>query len=412
MFDISQKIISLSQECESEISPIFKYIDDIAQKNQAKVLSAFVNNRVGENCLSGTTGYGYSDVGRETLEKVYADVFHAENTLVRHNIVNGTHALTIALFGVLRPGDTLFSATGKPYDTLDEVIHGDGNGSLRDFGISYRHAELASGHIDKNAIVNTLTPDIKAVILQRSRGYDWRPSISVEEIGEVIALIKNIRSDIICIVDNCYGEFTQTIEPTDVGADLCIGSLIKNCGGSLAQSGGYIAGTNYAVELAAQRQTTPGIGKECGATLNQNRLMYQGFFMAPHIVAQAMKSAVFCGALMQKLGYEVNPRPNDIRNDIVQAIKFDDKDKMIRFCQSIQKASPIDSYAVPTPWDMPGYNHQVIMAAGTFVSGASIELSADAPIKEPYVLYVQGGITYESAKIAIMYAAESIECIV
>ncbi len=407
---INEKIRLLAEEVEKEIAPFFEEIDEIARFNQEKVLDAFIKHRVSENCLYPTTGYGYGDVGRDTLDAIYADIFGAEDALVRHNIVNGTHCLTISLFAVLRPGDTLLAATGKPYDTLEEVIGitGDSGGSLKDFGVSYKQVDLIGGNVDFEGIEKALTPDVKAVILQRSKGYDWRETLSSEKLGEAIKFIKSLRPDVCCIVDNCYGEFAEKTEPTQHGADLVVGSLIKNTGGSLAQSGGYIAGKKKYVELAAYRQTAPGIGKECGATLGQNRYMYQGLFMAPHIVAQAIKSAIFAGALMQKLGYEVNPRPDAKHYDIIQAIKFNDKDKLIKFIQGIQKASPVDSYALPMPWDMPGYQHEVIMAAGTFVSGASIELSADAPIKEPYVGFMQGGITYESARLAIMNAAAEI----
>ncbi len=404
---IDEKIRLLAQEAEKEIAPYFEEIDEIARFNQEKVLDAFIKNRVGENCLNPTTGYGYGDVGRDTLDAIYADIFGAEDALVRHNIVNGTQCLTISLFAVLRPGDTLLAAAGKPYDTLEEVIGiaGNSGGSLKDFGVSYKQVDLVDGDIDLEGVEKALTPDVKAVILQRSKGYDWRETLSCEKLGKAIKLIKSLRPDVCCIVDNCYGEFAEKTEPTQYGADLVVGSLIKNPGGGLAQSGGYIAGKKEYVELAAYRQTAPGIGKECGATLGQNRYMYQGLFMAPHVVAQAIKSAIFCGALMQKLGYEVNPRPEAKHYDIIQAIKFNDKDKLIKFIQGIQKGSPVDSFALPMPWDMPGYQHEVIMAAGTFVSGASIELSADAPIKEPYVAFMQGGITYESARLAIMKAA-------
>ena len=408
---INEKIRLLGAEAEREIAPYFAEIDEIARFNQEKVLDAFIKNRVAENCLYPSTGYGYGDAGRETLEQIYADIFGAEDALVRHNIVNGTHCLTISLFAVLRPGDTLLAATGKPYDTLEEVIGISGNsgGSLKDFGVSYKQVDLVDGNVDLEGVKKALTPDVKAVILQRSKGYDWRDTLSCEKLGEAISFIKSVRPDVCCIVDNCYGEFAEKTEPTQHGADMVVGSLIKNIGGSLAQSGGYIAGRKKYVELAAYRQTAPGIGKECGATLGQNRYMFQGLFMAPHIVAQAIKSAVFAGALMQKLGYDVNPLPEAKHYDIIQAIKFNDKDKLIRFIQGIQKASPIDSFALPMPWDMPGYQHEVIMAAGTFVSGASIELSADAPIKEPYVAFMQGGITYESARLAIMNAAAEID---
>ncbi len=407
---IKEEVKNIACKVEESFSSVFDKIDEIALFNQEKVLKAFVDNRVSENCLNPTTGYGYGDVGRDTLDKIYAEVFDAEKALVRHSIISGTHCLAIALFAVLRPGDTLLSVTGKPYDSLEEVIGicGSNNGSLKEFGVNYSQVDLKNNDADYEGIKKALTKDVKAVLIQRSKGYDWRDTFSSEKIGEIVSFIKNIKSDTVCIVDNCYGEFTQKHEPTFYGADLIVGSLIKNPGGSLAQTGGYIAGKEKYVDLAAFRHSAPGIGGECGASLNQNRLMYQGLFMAPHIVAQALKSAVFCSALLYKLGYEVNPLPDGDRFDIIQAIKFNDKEKLIKFIQGIQKASPIDSFAVPTPWEMPGYQHDVIMAAGTFVSGASIEISADAPIKEPYVGYMQGGITYESSKLIIMNAVSDI----
>ncbi len=407
---IKEEIRKIAQEVEKEISVQFEKIDTIARFNQEKVLDSFIKHRVGENCLMPSTGYGYGDIGRETLEKIYADVFGAEDALVRHNIVNGTHCLAISLFAVLRPGDTLLAGAGKPYDTLEEVIGISGNagGSLKEFGVGYKQVDLLDGKIDLEGIKKALTPDVKAVILQRSKGYDWRDTLGSEALGEAVGFIKAINPNVCCIIDNCYGEFVEKTEPSEFGADLVVGSLIKNPGGGLAQTGGYIVGKKKYTELAANRLTAPGIGKECGATIGQNRLMYQGLFMAPHTVAQAIKTAVFAGAIMKKLGYEVNPLPDGKHYDIIQAIKFNDKDKLIKFIQGIQNASPVDSYATPMPWDMPGYQHQVIMAAGTFVSGASIELSADAPIKEPYVGFLQGGITYESARLAIMHAASEL----
>lgn len=408
MLKIDERILALASEIEEELAPQFKEIENIAQYNQEKVLNAFINNRVSDSHFNHSTGYGYNDIGREVLDKIYADVFGTEDALVRHNIVNGTHALSIALFAVLRPNDTLLAVTGKPYDTLEEAIgiSGEGGtGSLKEFGVKYRQVDLKDNKPDYEKIKENLTDDVKCCIIQRSKGYDWRDTLSSEEIGELIAFIKGIKPDTICMVDNCYGEFVERNEPSNFGADMIVGSLIKNVGGGLAQSGGYIAGTKKCVELAAYRQTSPGIGKECGATLGQNRHMLQGFFMAPHIVSQAVKTAVFCGAMMEKLGFEVNPTSKGKRCDIIQSVKFNSAEKLIKFCQAIQMASPIDSFAVPEPWDMPGYNHQVIMAAGTFVSGASIEISADAPIKPPYVGYLQGGLTYESGKLAVMFAA-------
>lgn len=405
--EIKPEIAALAAQTEESLASRFREIDEIALFNQQKVLQAFIDHRVSVNHFNPTTGYGYDDLGRDTLDAIYADVFRCEDALVRHNIVNGTHCLAISLFAVLRPGDTLLAVTGKPYDTLEEVIgiSGEGGGSLKEFGVKYEQVDLVSGRPDYEGIKKALHPGVKAVIIQRSKGYDWRESISVEEIGRVISAVRSVKSDTVCIVDNCYGEFSEKREPTEVDADMVVGSLIKNIGGGLAQTGGYIAGKAKYVELASYRQTCPGLGKEVGATLGQNRFMYQGLFMAPHAVAQAIKAAAFCGSIMQELGYDVNPGPQDMRSDIIQAVKFGSEEKLIKFIQAIQTASPVDSYALPLPWDMPGYQHQVIMAAGTFVSGASIELSADAPIKPPYVGFIQGGLTYESAKLAIMYAA-------
>lgn len=407
---IDDKIYKIASRAEADLAERFREIDAAAFQNQKKVLQAFIDNRVSVASFNPTTGYGYDDGGREALDRIYAQVFGAEAALVRHNIVNGTHCLAIALFAVLRPGDTLLAVTGKPYDTLEEVIgiSGEGTGSLREFGVKYEQVDLAGGRPDLEAIKKALHSGVKAVIIQRSKGYDWRDSVSVAEIGEIIAAVRQVKPDTVCIVDNCYGEFVETSEPTEADADLIAGSLIKNPGGGLAQTGGYLAGKAKYVEMAAYRQTCPGIGAECGATLGQNRFMYQGLFMAPHAVAQAVKAAALCGGIMEALGYEVNPRPLDRRSDIIQAVKLGDEEKLIRFIQAIQAASPVDSYALPLPWDMPGYRHQVIMAAGTFVSGASIELSADAPIKPPYVCFMQGGLTYESAKIAIMHAASQV----
>ncbi len=411
MFKISDKILNISKEAEKEISPIFDEIEEIARYNQEKVLKTFIDNRVSDIHFNHSTGYGYNDIGREVIDKIYADTFGTEDALVRHNIVNGTHALSIALFAVLRPGDKLLAVTGKPYDTLEEAIgiSGDeGIGSLKDFGVSYAQVDLKDNKPDFDGIKKALTSDVKCCIIQRSKGYDWRDSLSSAEIGEIVHFIKSIKPDTICLVDNCYGEFVEKHEPGEYGADMVVGSLIKNVGGGLAQSGGYIAGTKKCVELAAYRQTSPGIGKECGATLGQNRHILQGFFMAPHIVSQAVKTAVFCGAVMEKLGFEVNPLPMGKRADIIQSVKFNSPEKLIAFCKAIQYASPIDSFVTPEPWDMPGYQHQVIMAAGTFVSGSSIEISADAPIKPPYVGYLQGGLTYESGRLAVMCAAQAV----
>ena len=410
-FGISDKTLKLVSEAEESIKEQFKHIENICEINQLRVMKAFADNRVSDSHFVATTGYGYDDLGRDTLDRVYADIMGAEDALVRHNFISGTHTISTALFAVLRPNDILVSITGKPYDTLEEVIgiQGEaGNGSLKDFGVKYVQIDLKhDGTPDLEQIKFTLTHmNVKAVTIQRSKGYGWRPTYSAKDIGALIEFVKEISPETICIVDNCYGEFVETEEPTAYGADLIAGSLIKNPGGGLAPTGGYIAGKQKYVELCAYRLTSVGIGKEAGASLGFNRQMYQGLFMAPHVVSQALKAAVLCSAVFEKLGFEVDPKPNEIRHDIIQSIKFGDPDKVTAFCQGIQKGAPVDSFVTPEPWDMPGYSSQVIMAAGPFVQGASIELSADAPIKPPYIAYMQGGLTYESAKLGIMVAAD------
>ena len=410
-FGISDKMLKLVSEAEESIKEQFKHIENICEINQLRVMKAFADNRVSDSHFVATTGYGYDDLGRDTLDRVYSDIMGAEDALVRHNFISGTHTISTALFAVLRPNDILVSITGKPYDTLEEVIgiQGEaGNGSLKDFGVKYVQIDLKhDGTPDLEQIKFTLTHmNVKAVTIQRSKGYGWRPTYSAKDIGALIEFVKEISPETICIVDNCYGEFVETEEPTAYGADLIAGSLIKNPGGGLAPTGGYIAGKQKYVELCAYRLTSVGIGKEAGASLGFNRQMYQGLFMAPHVVSQALKAAVLCSAVFEKLGFEVDPKPNEIRHDIIQSIKFGDPDKVTAFCQGIQKGAPVDSFVTPEPWDMPGYSSQVIMAAGAFVQGASIELSADAPIKPPYIAYMQGGLTYESAKLGIMVAAD------
>ena len=402
-FGISDKTLKLVSEAEESIKEQFKHIENICEINQLRVMKAFADNRVSDSHFVATTGYGYDDLGRDTLDRVYADIMGAEDALVRHNFISGTHTISTALFAVLRPNDILVSITGKPYDTLEEVIgiQGEaGNGSLKDFGVKYVQIDLKhDGTPDLEQIKFTLTHmNVKAVTIQRSKGYGWRPTYSAKDIGALIEFVKEISPETICIVDNCYGEFVETEEPTAYGADLIAGSLIKNPGGGLAPTGGYIAGKQKYVELCAYRLTSVGIGKEAGASLGFNRQMYQGLFMAPHVVSQALKAAVLCSAVFEKLGFEVDPKPNEIRHDIIQSIKFGDPDKVTAFCQGIQKGAPVDSFVTPEPWDMPGYSSQVIMA--------SIELSADAPIKPPYIAYMQGGLTYESAKLGIMVAAD------
>ena len=410
-FGISDKTLKLVSEAEQSIKEQFKHIENICEINQLRVMKAFADNRVSDSHFVATTGYGYDDLGRDTLDRVYADIMGAEDALVRHNFISGTHTISTALFAVLRPNDILVSITGKPYDTLEEVIgiQGEaGNGSLKDFGVKYVQIDSKhDGTPDLEQIKFTLTHmNVKAVTIQRSKGYGWRPTYSAKDIGALIEFVKEISPETICIVDNCYGEFVETEEPTAYGADLIAGSLIKNPGGGLAPTGGYIAGKQKYVELCAYRLTSVGIGKEAGASLGFNRQMYQGLFMAPHVVSQALKAAVLCSSVFEKLGFEVDPKPNEIRHDIIQSIKFGDPDKVTAFCQGIQKGAPVDSFVTPEPWDMPGYSSQVIMAAGAFVQGASIELSADAPIKPPYIAYMQGGLTYESAKLGIMVAAD------
>ncbi len=410
-FSISERTLEIVEEAEKAVAGQFKYISDICEVNQLKVMKAFSDNRVSDAHFAETTGYGYDDIGRDTLDRVYADVMGAEDALVRHNFISGTHTISTALFAVLRPGDTLLSITGKPYDTLEEVIgiQGEaGNGSLKDFGVEYEQIDLKEDGVpDLTKIKAALeTKKIKAVAIQRSKGYSRRPAYSAKDIGALIGFVKEISPETICIVDNCYGEFVETEEPTNYGADLIAGSLIKNPGGGLAPTGGYIAGKKKYIELCAYRLTSVGIGKEAGASLGFNRQMYQGLFMAPHTVSQAIKAAALCGAVFEKLGFEVDPKPDEIRHDIIQSIKFNDPDKMTAFCGGIQKGAPVDSFATPEPWDMPGYSDPVIMAAGAFVQGASIELSADGPVKPPYIAYMQGGLTYESAKLGIMVAAD------
>lgn len=412
-FGISAKTLQIVDEAEKTIKEQFNYIDNICEINQLKVMKTFADNRVSDSHFVPTTGYGYDDIGRDTLDRVYADIMGAEDALVRHNFISGTHTISTALFAVLRPNDILISITGKPYDTLEEVIgiEGEaGNGSLKDFGVKYKEIPLtADGQPNLELIKSELTlSKVKAVTIQRSKGYGWRPTYSAKEIGDLIKFVKEISPETICIVDNCYGEFVETEEPAIYGADLIAGSLIKNPGGGLAPTGGYIAGRKKYVELCAYRLTSVGIGKEAGASLGFNRQLYQGLFMAPHTVAQALKAATLCSAVFEKLGFEVDPKPDEIRHDIIQSIKFGSAEKVIAFCEGIQKGAPVDSFVTPEPWDMPGYSSQVIMAAGAFNQGASIELSADAPIKPPYIAYMQGGLTYESAKLGIMVAAEKL----
>lgn len=405
--DIKPEVYELAHQAEAEIRPQFERIDRIAMVNTRKVMTAFQDNRVSDSCFAGTSGYGYDDVGREVLDKVYAQVFCTEAALVRIGFVNGTHALSAALFAMLKPGDTLLSVTGLPYDTLRNAIgiEGDCHGSLKFYGINYKQVDLKNGEPDIEAIKAALSDkSVAAVLIQRSRGYENRKAFSAEEIGDICKAVKSVAPNVTVMVDNCYGEFTGKHEPTEFGVDLMAGSLIKNPGGGLAPTGGYIVGRKDLVENAAMRLTTPGIGGECGATLGNNRLLFQGFFMAPHIVAQAVKTMTFCSAMMKKIGFESSPSPEEYRNDIIQMVTLKNAENMKKFCRGIQAGAPVDSYVTPEPWQMPGYNVPVIMAAGAFVQGSSIELSSDGPMREPYTLYVQGGITYESGKLGIMMA--------
>lgn len=401
---ISREVLAFGEKILGSLQSRFQTIDEVAEYNQCKVLGAMQKNRVSEACLLGTTGYGYNDTGRDTLEKVYAGIFHTEDALVRPQITCGTHALALALMSNLRPGDELLSPVGKPYDTLEEVIGiRPSKGSLKEYGIHYRQVDLLpDGSFDYENIRKAIHEKTKLVTIQRSKGYQTRPSLSVSQIGELIRFVKDIKPGILCMVDNCYGEFVETIEPTDVGADMAVGSLIKNPGGGLAPIGGYIAGTKECVENAAYRLTSPGLGKEVGASLGILSSFYQGLFLSPTVTAGALKGAVFAANVYEQLGFSVIPDGRQTRHDIIQAVEFGTPQGVIAFCQGIQAAAPVDSFVTPEPWDMPGYDSPVIMAAGAFVSGSSIELSADGPIKPPYAVYFQGGLTWQHAKFGIL----------
>ena len=409
--DIRPEVYDMARRAQERIKHRFDAIDAVAEVNTRRVMEAFQDNKVAEACFAGTTGYGYDDLGRETLDKIYAQIFGTEAALVRIGFVNGTHALTAAMFAMVKPGDTILAATGMPYDTLRTAIgiNGVEHGSLKFYGIYYAQVDMtADGEPDYEAIAKAAAdPKVTAVMVQRSRGYDDRKSLSVEEIGRICRCVKDANPKAKIMVDNCYGEFTDTLEPSHVGADIIAGSLIKNPGGGLAPTGGYIAGTKELVDRAAMRLTTPGIGGECGSTLGNNRLLFQGLFMAPHVVAQALKTAVFCAAMMEELGLESSPSVEEKRSDIIQMVKLGSPENMKRFCLGIQAGAPVDSYVTPEPWPMPGYDCPVIMAAGSFIQGSSIELSADGPIREPYTVYMQGGLTYESGKLGIMMAVSA-----
>lgn len=408
---ISDRIVKMADEIEDSLKERFEEIDAIVEYNQLKVLSAMQKHKLSDIHFAGTTGYGYNDAGRETLEKVYAEIFGTEAALVRPQITCGTHALALALMSNLRPGDELISPVGKPYDTMEEIIGiRPSKGSLAEYGITYKQVELLEdGTFDYDKIKEAISDKTKMVTIQRSKGYLTRPTFSVGQIGELIHFIKEIRSDIICMVDNCYGEFVELQEPSNVGADMVVGSLIKNPGGGLAPIGGYICGTKECVENAYYRLTAPGLGSEVGATLNVNRSFFQGLFQAPQVVGGALKGAIFAANIYEKLGYACVPNATEERHDIIQAVTFHDPDKVVAFCEGIQYAAPVDSFVTPTPWPMPGYDCDVIMAAGAFISGASIELSADAPMHEPYTVYFQGGLSYHHAKYGILKSLARLE---
>ena len=407
---ISKEVYQFGQKIEASLKERFEKIDQIAEFNQMKVIRAMQENRVSAECFNMSSGYGYNDLGRDTLEKVYASCFKGEDALVRPQITCGTHALALALMSNLRPGDELLSPVGKPYDTLEEVIGiRPSKGSLAEYGISYRQVDLLpDGQFDYENIKKAINDKTKMVAIQRSKGYQTRPSFSVKQIGELITFVKGIKPDLVCMVDNCYGEFVETIEPSDVGADMIVGSLIKNPGGGLAPIGGYIAGTKECVENAAARMTCPGLGMEVGASLGVNRSFYQGFFLAPMVTKGALKGAVFAANIYEKLGFPVVPNGSEPRQDIIQAVTLGSPEALIAFCKGIQAAAPVDSYVDPEPWDMPGYDSQVIMAAGAFVQGSSIELSADGPVKPPYAVYFQGGLTFEHAKLGVLMSLQKL----
>ena len=409
-FGISEELEELSTKVEKDVENIFRKIDETCTKNSLKVLQAFQNNEIAEMHFGSTTGYGYGDIGRDTIEKVFAEVLNAEDSLVRSQFISGTHALTVTLFALLRPGDTLLSITGKPYDTLDEVIGIKENpSSLKSYSINFEQIDLVNNEFDYEKIEKRLKEgNVKVIEIQRSKGYSTRKSITIDKLEKVIKIIKNINKDIIIMIDNCYCEFVTNKEPLEVGADVIVGSLIKNLGGGLAPNGAYVAGRKDLINLVAERLTAPGEGKEVGPTLGINKSILQGLFMAPSVVASSLKTAVFASKMLEELGYNVEPKFDEERADIVQNIIFNDKEKLIKYCQGIQMGSPIDSNSIPMPWDMPGYTDQVIMAAGAFTQGSSIELSCDGPIREPYIAFMQGGLTYEYGKLGVLKAIQNI----
>ncbi len=403
-----EKIIEIVEHAEERCKNAFAKLERTALENQNKVLDAFRNHNVGQRHFAQTNGYGYDDIGRDTLCKLFAEVFGADSAIVSPLIVSGTHALTVTLYGILRPGDEMLAVSGAPYDTLKEVILGNNIGSLKDFGVTYRQVGLKNGAFDYDAIKAAITDKTKLVFVGRSRGYEWRDALDVREIGKMAKFVKQLKSDVVVMCDNCYGEFVDTVEPTEVGVDVIAGSLIKNIGGGIAPSGGYVCGKKEIVDQVAYRLTSPSIGMEVGSYAYGYREFYQGLFLAPHVTMQALKGSVLFGEVFDSVGYKTMPRPDSDCKDIIRSIMFDTEDELIAFCRAVQKASPVDSNVTPFPWDMPGYEHQVIMAAGTFVAGASIELSADSPIKKPYIAYLQGGLTYEHVKLAAMYCLQSV----
>ncbi len=409
-YGISDKLIELSAKVEEEIEPVLKKIDDVCEYNTMKVLKAFQDNNISDMHFGSTTGYGYGDIGRDTTEKVFAQVLKAEDSLVRGQFISGTHALTVTLFGLLRPGDTLLSITGKPYDTLDEVIGiVDNPSSLKSFGVDFEKIDLIDDDFDYEKIEERVKQsNIKVIEIQRSKGYSTRKSIKIEQVENVIKCIRNVNKDVIIMIDNCYCEFVGTKEPLEVGADIIVGSLIKNLGGGIAPNGAYVAGKRELIKLVAERLTAPGEGKEVGPTLGITKSILQGLFMAPSVVSGSLKTAVFASRCLEKLGFNVEPKYNEDRADIVQTINFEDKEKLIKYCQGIQIGSPVDSNSIPEPWDMPGYVDQVIMAAGAFTQGSSIELSCDGPIRPPYTAFMQGGLTYQYGKLGVVKALENI----
>ena len=410
-YGISEDVMNIAQQVEEDIKNVFEDINKICEYNSAKVLNAFQKNKISDMHFNQTTGYGYGDIGRDTCESVFADVLKAEDCLVRGQFISGTHALTVALFAFLRPGDTMLSITGKPYDTLDEVIGiVDNPSSLKSYNVNYEQIDLIDSEFNFNAIEERLKKgNVKLIEIQRSRGYSTRNSIKINQVENVINHVRKFDKNVIIMIDNCYCEFVDTIEPTQIGADIVVGSLIKNLGGGIAPNGAYIAGKRELVKLAAERLTVPGEGKEVGPTLGITKSILQGLFFAPSVVASSLKTAVFASRMLEKLGYDVEPKYNEKRADIVQTIRFNDENKLIRYCQGIQMGSPVDSNSIPEPWDMPGYTDKVIMAAGSFTQGSSIELSCDAPIRPPYIAFMQGGLTYEYGKIGVLKAIENIE---